>query len=257
VRDQTLQAEILAGRETPDAFRREAVEALIGIDRRLTEAFWLSAGVKAELSEVDDLSASEPLFFVGLPLGLRLDTTDNLLDPRRGFRVAFQAEPYLVDRTFLRTSLAASTYLDLLEDGGLVLAVRTRLGSIVGEELLDVPSDKRFYSGGGGSVRGYAYQAIGPRTGVDDPLGGLSVVELGFEARVRITEEIGLVPFIEGGQVFEDSFPRFDENLQFGAGLGLRYFTGLGPLRLDLAVPINKREGDDDFQIYVSIGQAF
>ena len=125
---------------------------MVGIDRQLTEAFWLSAGVKAELSEVDDLSASEPLFFVGLPLGLRLDTTDNLLDPRRGFRVAFQAEPYLVDRTFLRTSLAASTYLDLLEDGGLVLAVRTRLGSVVGEELFDVPSDKRFYSGGGGSV---------------------------------------------------------------------------------------------------------
>ena len=88
-------------------------------------------------------------------------------------------------------------------------------------------------------------------------MGGLSVVEIGVEARVRITEEIGLVPFIEGGQVFEDSFPRFDENLQFGAGLGLRYFTGLGPLRLDLAVPLNKRKGDDDFQIYVSIGQAF
>jgi translocation and assembly module TamA len=143
------------------------------------------------------------------------------------------------------------------DDGDLVLAVRARLGSIVGEELLDVPSDKRFFSGGGGSVRGYAFQAIGPRTLEDNPLGGRSLLELGLEARVRITEEIGLVPFIEGGQVFDGSFPGSDDGLQFGAGLGLRYFTGIGPLRFDLAFPINKRKGDDDYQIYVSIGQAF
>ena len=256
-RDQTFRAEILAGREAPDAYRREAIEALVGVDRQVSEALQVSAGLSAELSEVNDLSASEPLFFVGVPLGLRLDTTDNLLDPTRGFRVALKAKSYFVDRTFLRAGLSASTYFDLLDDGGLVLAVRTRLGSLVGEDLFDVPSDKRFFSGGGGSVRGYAFQAIGPRTGEDDPLGGLSVLELGFEARVRITDEIGVVPFIEGGQVFEDSFPHFDEDLQFGAGLGLRYFTQLGPLRLDVAVPINKRSGDDDFQIYVSIGQAF
>jgi translocation and assembly module TamA len=127
----------------------------------------------------------------------------------------------------------------------------------VGEELLDVPSDKRFFSGGGGSVRGYAFQAIGPRTLKDDPLGGRSLLELGLETRIRVTDEIGLVPFVEGGQVFEESFPRLNESLQFGAGLGLRYFSGIGPLRFDLAFPINKRRGDDDFQIYVSIGQAF
>jgi translocation and assembly module TamA len=142
-------------------------------------------------------------------------------------------------------------------DGDFVLAVRARLGSILGEKLLDVPSDKRFFSGGGGSVRGYAFQAIGPRTLKDDPLGGRSLLELGLETRIRVTDEIGLVPFVEGGQVFEESFPRLNESLQFGAGLGLRYFSGIGPLRFDVAFPLNKRRGDDDFQIYVSIGQAF
>jgi len=143
------------------------------------------------------------------------------------------------------------------DDSDLVLAARARIGSVVGEELFDVPSDKRFFSGGGGSVRGYAFQAIGPRTLRDDPIGGRSLLELGLEARVRITDEIGLVPFVEGGQVFEESFPTMNESLQFGAGVGLRYFTGIGPLRFDLAFPLDKRRGDDDFQIYVSIGQAF
>ena len=256
-RDQTLSAEISAGREAPDAYRREAIEALVGIDRRLSETLQVSAGIKAEISDVDDLSTPDPLYFVSVPLGLRLDTTDDPLDPLGGYRVALELRPYFVDRTLLRSSLAASTYFDVRNDGDLVLAVRARLGSIAGEKLLDVPSDKRFFSGGGGSVRGYAFQAIGPRTLEDNPLGGLSLLELGLEARLRITEEIGLVPFAEGGQVFEDSLPGLNESLQFGAGLGLRYFTGIGPLRFDLAFPINKRKGDDDFQIYVSIGQAF
>jgi translocation and assembly module TamA len=256
-RDQTLSAELSAGRETPDAFRREAIEALVGLERRLSETLQVSAGIKAEISDVDDLDTPDPLFFVSVPLGLRIDTTDDPLDPLRGFRVALELKPYFADRTLLRSSLAASTYFDASSDGDLVLAVRARLGSILGEELLDVPSDKRFFSGGGGSVRGYAFQAIGPRTLKDDPLGGRSLLELGLETRIRVTDEIGLVPFIEGGQVFEESFPSLKESLQFGAGLGLRYFSGIGPLRFDLAFPINKRRGDDDFQIYVSIGQAF
>lgn len=256
-RKQTFSAELSAGREASDAFRREAIEVLVGIDRQVTETLQVSAGVKTEISEVDDLFTSEPLYFASLPLGLRLDTTDDLLDPARGYRVALKIKPYFVDRTFLRTSLAVSTYYDVHDNGDLVLAMRTRLGSVVGEELLNIPSDKRFFSGGGGSVRGYAFQAIGPRTNEDDPLGGRSLLEFGLEARVRIADKIGLVPFIEAGQVFEDEYPSFGNSLQFGAGLGLRYFTGLGPLRFDLAFPIDKREGDDDFQLYISIGQAF
>jgi translocation and assembly module TamA len=252
-----LLAELSAGREAPEAYRREAIEALVSIDRTLNERLEVSAGVKAEISKVDDIGSSGRLFFLSVPLGLRLDTTDYPLDPARGARLALETTPFFGDRGFVRTSLAGATYYDLFDDRGLVLAARARLGSILGAELLDVPGDKRFYAGGGGSVRGYAFQAIGPRTPAGDPVGGLSLLELGVEARIRLTDEVGLVTFLEGGQVFEDALPNFDEKLQFGAGLGLRYFTGIGPLRLDVAFPLDKRRDDDDFQLYVSIGQAF
>ena len=256
-RDQTLRAEVSGGRENPEAYRREAVAAFIGLDRRLSDTLEVSAGIKGERSKLDDFIDNEPLDFVSLPAGLRLDTSDDLLDPTSGYRVSLDLTPYFVDRTFLHTSVAASAFHDVRENGELVLAGRVRLGSIAGEELLAVPSDKRFFSGGGGSVRGYAFQAIGPRAPDGRPRGGRSLFELGLEGRVRITDTIGAVPFLEGGQVFEEELPSFKENLQFGAGLGLRYFTPIGPLRLDVAFPIDKREDDDAFQLYISIGQAF
>jgi translocation and assembly module TamA len=257
VRNQVLRAEIAAGREAPDAYRREAVEALVGLDRALSEQLEVSGGVQVEISDVEDIGDSGRLSFLSVPLGLRLDTTDDLLDPKRGVRLALEITPFLGDRDFVRASLAGATYFGFFDDQELVLALRARLGSIFGVELLDLPGDKRFYAGGGGSVRGYAFQAIGPRTPQGDPIGGLSLLELGAEARIRLTDELGFVPFVEGGQVFEDEISRSSDRLQFGAGLGLRYFTGIGPLRLDVAFPLNKRHGDDDFQLYVSIGQAF
>jgi translocation and assembly module TamA len=256
-RNQTLRAELSAGRENPDAYRRNAAEAYLGIDRTLTDTLRVSAGIKAERSKVDDFEMSEPLFFASLPASLRFDATDDLLNPTRGYRVDFQLMPYLGDRAFLRTALAASTFYDLRDDGELVLAARARVGSIFGEELLNLPNDKRFFAGGGGSVRGYAFQAIGPRTFAGTPVGGRSLFELGLETRTRVTDTIGIVPFVEGGQVFAEEFPSFKETLQFGAGLGLRYFTPIGPVRFDAAFPLDKREGDDDYQFYVSIGQAF
>lgn len=256
-RKQTLRAELSAGRENPDAYRRNAAEAYLGIDRTLTDTLRISAGIKAERSKVDDFEMSEPLFFASMPASLQVDAADDLLNSTRGFRIDFKLRPYLGDRTFLRTALAASTFYGLRDDGELVLAARARIGSIVGEELLKLPNDKRFFAGGGGSVRGYAFQAIGPRTLAGTPVGGRSLFELGLEARIRVTDVIGIVPFVEGGQVFEDEFPSFNETLQFGAGLGLRYFTPIGPVRFDAAFPVDKREGDDSYQFYVSIGQAF
>ena len=106
-------------------------------------------------------------------------------------------------------------------------------------------------------MRGYEFQSVGPLDEDDDPLGGRSVIEVGAEVRLRVTEEIGVVPFIEGGIVGESPWPDFEERFLWAAGLGLRYFTAIGPLRLDVAVPINGRDSDDSFQFYVSLGQAF
>ena len=105
-------------------------------------------------------------------------------------------------------------------------------------------------------ICGYAFQNVGPRDGADDPIGGRSVIEVGAEVRFRY-KNFGLVPFIDGGNVFDDEIPKFDQKLQWGVGLGVRYYSKLGPLRLDLALPINKRNNDDPLAFYISIGQAF
>ncbi|WP_258548881.1 autotransporter assembly complex protein TamA [Thalassospira lucentensis] len=143
------------------------------------------------------------------------------------------------------------------DDGDYVMAARARTGTIIGEERGNLPSNKRFYSGGGGSIRGYEYQKVGPLADDGDPVGGRSVLEVGFEFRARITESFGIVPFIEGGNVYESNNPD-DISLLWATGLGFRYYTAVGPLRFDVAVPLDKRENvDDDYQFYISLGQAF
>jgi translocation and assembly module TamA len=152
----------------------------------------------------------------------------------------------------------ASTYYAPLDSKRLIIAARGKIGGMVGDSRADIPAPKRFYSGGGGSVRGYQYQLVGPLDADNDPQGGRSVIEMGVEARIRVTEDFGLVPFLEGGNVFDSMAPDFSESFRWGAGIGARYYTAIGPIRFDIAVPLNKRKGvDDDFQFYISIGQAF
>ena len=139
-----------------------------------------------------------------------------------------------------------------------MLAGRLSLGSILGGgDTFDIPADKRFYAGGGGSIRGYAYQSVGPRNRDNDPTGGKSLFEGSVEGRIRIGQQFGVVPFIDFGTVFDKSVPTFDETVRFGAGIGGRYYSPFGPIRLDVAVPLNRDKGDDPFALYVSIGQAF
>jgi len=188
-------------------------------------------------------------------------TADNPLNPTRGTVVDLSATPYAGFAndpiSFLRMSAGGSAYYSLDKGSRFILAGRTRVGSIVGEKTDVLPADKRFYAGGGGSVRGYGYQKVGPLDSDGDPTGGRSLFDLGAELRIRVTETIGVVPFIDGGMVTEESYPSFDEPLLWAGGLGLRYYTGFGPLRLDVAFPINGRKEDDLFQFYVSFGQAF
>ncbi|PKQ01666.1 MAG: outer membrane protein assembly factor, partial [Alphaproteobacteria bacterium HGW-Alphaproteobacteria-12] len=125
-------------------------------------------------------------------------------------------------------------------------------------DTADVPGSTRFFAGGGGSVRGYGYQMAGPLDAQNDPAGGRSVLEANVETRYRASETIGVVAFIDGGQAFDNPVPSLGDPLLWGAGLGLRYYTPIGPIRADIAVPLNRRTGvDDAFQIYVSLGQAF
>ena len=124
-------------------------------------------------------------------------------------------------------------------------------------DLGNIPPPLRFYCGGGGSVRGYAYQAIGPENRWGDPEGGRSFQAVNLEARFRVTKEIGIVPFLDGGMVYSDEIPDFADDLQWAVGLGLRYYTSIGPVRFDVAVPLDKKGDDKGYQFYISIGQAF
>ena len=199
---------------------------------------------------------------VYLPLTGIYDTRKDLLNPTQGYELSMTMAPYQdVDDggiRFFRYLMSGSTYYNFNSGDKTVLALRAAFGQIYGITRDRMPADLRFYAGGGGSVRGYAYQLAGPVQG-KTPLGGLSMLTFSVEMRFRITDTIGLVPFLDGGTAFLDRVPDFgDQDILYGAGLGLRYYTAIGPIRLDVAIPLNKRKGvDDSFQLYVSIGQAF
>jgi translocation and assembly module TamA len=138
-----------------------------------------------------------------------------------------------------------------------ILAGRVKVGSVVGADIADLPPNQLFLAGGGGSIRGYSYRGVGVETSTGDVIGGRSLVETSGEVRARVTDSIGVVGFVDAGYVGEQSYPDFSEEMRVGAGLGLRYLTGLGPIRLDVALPLNRRSGDPSYAFYVGIGQAF
>jgi translocation and assembly module TamA len=158
---------------------------------------------------------------------------------------------------YARAQIDASTYRRV--SGKVVLAGRVRLGTIVGADRDAIAPSRRFYSGGGGSVRGYGYQRLGPRDVDGDPVGGRSLAEFSLEARVRLNAfggNFGIVPFLDGGTLTTDSLPSFG-NWQLGAGIGLRYYSSFGPIRVDVGTPLNPQSGDSRVAVTVSLGQAF
>jgi translocation and assembly module TamA len=260
-RSRSFLAESELVREITDAFDSLAIRASAGVEQRFSDRLRGTLGLGWELSEVTDESGTESFSLVFIPATLRYDDTDSVLDPSEGVRLRFDYTPFWdvfnPGLFFQRTELGGSTYLTLTESPRLILAVRGRLGSITGADRASIPANRRFYAGGGGSVRGIPFQLASPLDAADDPIGGRSVLEGSAELRYNVTETIGVVGFVDGGRAFEASYPDFDDPLIFGAGLGLRYFTPVGPLRVDVAVPLDRRDVDDAFQFYVSLGQAF
>ncbi len=267
--DQALSASFVIAQEEREAFNSDRVQALTFVEREVTPKLTLAAGVGFRVGRVEQLGETNSHELLYFPLEARLDYSDDPLDPSRGFKVRLRLEPYLDPigelRYFTKTDLEVSHYygfgsFETAEKKTLpnwVIASRVRLGAILGESRDNVPADIRFYGGGGGSIRGYRFQTVSPLIN-SDPIGGGSLGEFSIELRRRLTESLGMVAFIDGGAAFESSYPDFSGDIQFGAGVGVRYYTPLGPLRFDIAVPLNKRsEIDDAFQIYLSIGHAF
>lgn len=265
--DQTLTASVEIAHERSDAYNENRIKSGIGLVRPLTDKIKASLGVTFELVRTADSRGNNRYQLIGIPASLSYDGSDSLLDPTSGIRATVRATPYFgranqKAAAFTRLEGIGSTYLSFGErdDGSpwVTLAARGRAGSLLASETDDVPGSTRFYAGGGGSVRGYGYQMLGPLDGDNDPVGGRSVLEANFEARLRMTETIGTVAFLDGGNAYSGLTPTFGKPLKWGAGLGLRYYTPIGPVRFDVAVPLERRAGiDDRFQIYVSLGQAF
>ena len=138
----------------------------------------------------------------------------------------------------------------------MILAGRVSAGTIVGADLFDIPPQRRFYVGGGGTLRGYNYQSASPRDARGNIIGGRSFFTASAEARIKVTDTVGIVPFVDMGSAFRSEVPDLGD-LRYAVGLGLRYYTGIGPVRFDVAVPLNPQKGDGDYGIYLSLGQAF
>lgn len=257
--DARLTARAGAVRELLEAYDREAILISALGERRLSERLAVQAGPLFETGRIGRYGVLDDFSLLGVVGGVRWDDTTSALDPTSGYRASVTATPYWSIKdgsTFTRLLAVGSTYLDVTGDARGVLALRGAVGATVGATRDEITLDKRFYSGGGGSVRGYTYQSIGPRDVGNRPIGGASLLELGAEWRQRISGPWGGVAFVEAGSVSEESFPGSGD-FRIGAGLGLRYLTAIGPIRVDVGVPLNPERGDPAYALYVGIGQAF
>ncbi|MGC2855428.1 autotransporter assembly complex protein TamA [Novispirillum sp. DQ9] len=259
---QFLRAGAEIAEEEFEAYDRTGATVETSVERRLSPTWTASVGTGVEYALITDSDGEHRSTLWGFPLRAWRDATKDKLDPRTGSRLDFAVTPYVGTYddpvAFVRNRAEASFYQPLTDDRWTVLAGRVAIGTIVGSDRDNIPPDKRFYAGGGGSVRGYGYQLATDLNDVNDPIGGKSLLEVGLELRRQVTETIGIVPFIEGGRAFSGQMPTFDGDLFWGAGVGVRYFSPVGPVRFDVAVPLERRDNvDDPFQIYISLGQAF
>lgn len=255
-----FSSRLSVAQENPDAYRRFSVAGFAGISRELNDKQTVSAGLDVEYAKLaDSFSANLETLTVALPIEFVHDARDNRLNPAAGYRLVAGVEPAwetLGSNVFVKVRGEASVYRALDEARRLIVAARLAGGSIIGSDLAGVPANRRFYAGGGGSVRGYGYQGIGPRDALGRPTGGRSMLEGSLEARIGVSENVGIVPFIDAGMVSADSYLA-GAQLRLGTGVGIRYATPFGPLRLDVAVPLNKGPLDPDYGVYAGIGQAF
>ncbi|MEO3385773.1 autotransporter assembly complex family protein [Mesorhizobium sp. CAU 1741] len=259
--DTDFSASLFGDREVLDAYTRTAVTATAGYSHLFTEELSGKLFANGGYARFEDDEFGERDFTtLGLSGRLAYDSRDDPADATRGVFLEGSLDPFYefqYENFAARATAEARAYYGFGEDSPFVLAGRLKLGALVGPPISELPPDMLFFAGGGGSVRGYAYRNIGVPTAAGNVVGGRSLIEASLEARVRVTETIGLVGFVDAGYVGEESIPGFDEDIRIGVGAGLRYLTGLGPIRLDVAMPLDRRSGDPSVAIYVGIGQAF
>ena len=271
LRDQTLDLQVSVSHQKFAAYRAKTVLLGASIERQSNFIWqkpwtwsyggqWLATRERG-VFDISGIKDTRGFLIAALPLSLGYDGSDSLLDPTRGFRLSGHLSPEISFHggkfTYARTQIDASAYHPISDN--VVLAGRVRFGTILGADAFEIAPSRRFYSGGGGSVRGYGYQQLGPKDVDGDPIGGRGLAEFGLESRIRLKSfggNFGVVPFIDGGTLTTRAMPDFS-NWRLAAGVGVRYYSSFGPIRVDLGVPLNRQKGDGPFAVTVSLGQAF
>jgi translocation and assembly module TamA len=255
-------------RDDTDAYEETGAQVRVDLERRIGKTDFRTYGVTAGVSRDEERVESNgvviprrrELATVAGLVAWSIDRSNDPLNPVRGWRLEWRAEPiaHTGDDTlaYLRAQAQGSVYVPFDEKAKTVAAARLKFGAIAGGRIPEVPASRRFYAGGGGSVRGYAYQAVGPRFSDNTPQGGLSLVEGSVELRRKVVGAWTGVAFVDAGILGDRSAIEFDDPA-VGVGVGVRYDLGFAPLRADIGVPLNKRQGDSAFQIYLSVGQSF
>jgi len=286
-RDQSLQFVVSAIKQQLEAYDQTAKTASVTLSRKLSSIWTVSAGLSTTVEQIlqvvnaKETPANSGIFvpdpaitfnytLLALPFKVIYDSTDlptPLEDPRHGFRGSLNLTPTLAighpNSTFLITTLSLSTYFDLnnllpaIAPGRSVLAARALAGTALGAGELSLPPDQRFYAGGTSTIRGYGYQLVGPTfPNTGNPSGGTAITTAGLEFRQRLYTSWGVVGFVDAGQVSASLKP-LHSDVRIGTGAGMRYYTPIGPIRFDVAVPVGRRAGEDSFEVYIGLGQAF
>jgi translocation and assembly module TamA len=242
----------------------QTAETIAGYVRRKLSPEWkLSAGLSLTQEQVLQENVTYNYQLVAVPVSATLDATgltDLLQDPVHGFRANLAVTPTRsfghAGNTFATFLASGSTYFDLADNGSSVIALRGLVGSVVGAGQFDLPPDERLYAGGSGTIRGYKYQSVGPLFADDNPIGGTSLDAGSIEFRQRVFGDWGAAAFVDAGQASAETEP-FTGTVRIGAGAGVRYYTPIGPVRLDIALPVTPVPHGDAFELYVGLGQSF
>jgi translocation and assembly module TamA len=266
-RDRILDLQLSASHTKFNAYEARTIRFLGSLERQ-SNIIWRKRwtwGIGTELLATDERGVFEDptkketktFLIAALPLSLSYDGSNDLLDPTRGFRASIHLSPEMSAKggsfAYARTQFDASAYYPITPKT--VIAGRVRFGTILGADAASIAPSRRFYAGGGGSIRGYGYQRVGPLDFEGDPIGGKTLSEFSLEARFRLGS-FGIVPFFDGGSLTNKDIPGTN-HWQYGTGIGLRYYSSFGPIRLDIGTPVNPRPGDGRIAIAVSLGQAF
>jgi translocation and assembly module TamA len=273
-RDQSLQFAVGAINQSLQAYDQTARTTGVTLSRKLSSVWSVSVGGASADEKIIQQNKTYFYTLLALPLSAAYDSTrlaSPLEDPRHGIRASLSVTPTLAlghpDATFLINQIKVAAYFDLnkllpTDPGRTVLAARALAGIAEGAGETSLPPDQRFYAGGSGTIRGYRYQSVGPQLPVTSqfpvltPSGGTAITAGSLELRQRFGTSFGAVAFVDAGQV-SASLKAVPDQFRVGAGAGLRYYTPIGPIRLDIAVPTPRHIGDDAFEIYLGLGQAF